>query len=106
MRVRLVAGCSGLLVMTLVACSASGGGGGAPVDTEVAPTVPAPTPDAGSPTTDAAPKTDAAPPPVKNDCKLGDVVGVADVAPTFLTYASPSVVPTTMAGGTLQGEYK
>lgn len=106
MRVRLVAGCSGLLVMALVACSASGGGGGAPLDTAVAPTVPAPIPDAGSPKTDAATKPDATTPPAKNDCKLAEVVGVADVAPTFVTYASPSVVPATMSGGTLQGEYK
>src|SRR4051812_40102982 len=102
MRVHLVAGCSGLLVMALMAaCSASGGGGGAPIDTEVAPNVPAPSLDGGGAKTDAGTKPDAAPPPApKNDCKLAEVVGVTDVAPTFVTYASPSVVPATMTGGT------
>ncbi len=92
--------------LVLVACAASSNAGDPPPATEVAPTVPAPAPSAATTKDSGAGATDSAAPTPKNDCKLVDLAGVADVAPTFTTYASPSVVPATMTGGTLQGEYK
>lgn len=89
----------------LSACAASSDGS-APQGTAVDTTVPAPPP-SGTPAADSgAGGGDAATPPPKNDCKLPDLQGVVDVAPTFVMYASPNVVPQTMTGGTLQGEYK
>jgi hypothetical protein len=94
------------LPLALIACAASSSGGDAPASTEVAPTVPAPAPGSSAQPDAGTGGTDSAAPPPKNDCKLVDLQGVADVAPTFTTYAAPSVVPATMTGGTLQGEYK
>jgi hypothetical protein len=107
MRAHLVAGSLGLfalvLPLALVACSASGAGGAAPVDTEVAPTSPAPAP--SGKTADAGPSVDSAPPTPANDCKLPELPAVADVAPTFLFYEAPTAVPPVMTGGTLNGNY-
>jgi hypothetical protein len=91
--------------LVLIACAASSTDGAAPASTEVAPTVPAPAPGASAQPDAGTDAADSAAPP-KNDCKLVDLAGVADVAPVFTTYAAPSVVPMTMTGGTLQGEYK
>lgn len=102
MRAPLLSASLALLAL-VAACASSTSPADTAPSTEVAPATPAPAPatDAAAPV-DAA---DAAPPP-KNDCKLTDLAGVADVAPVFTTYAAPSVVPKTMTGGTLQGEYK
>ena len=92
--------------LVFIACAASSTDSPPAASTDVGATAPAPAP-AGEARTDGGPSgTDSAAPAPKNDCKLGDVQGVSDVAPAFLTYASPSVVPKTMTGGTLQGEYK
>jgi hypothetical protein len=91
------------------ACSASGTGAAAPVDTSVAPTVPlpAPAPDGGVSAADSGHDAhDSAPPPPKNDCKLAELTGVADVTPAFFVYAAPVDVPHTMTGGTLMGSYR
>jgi hypothetical protein len=90
----------------LIACAASSTDAPAP-STDVGTTVPAPAPAPGETKPDAgAGGTDSAAPAPKNDCKLADLQGVADVAPSFVVYASPTVIPTTMTGGTLQGQYK
>jgi hypothetical protein len=90
-----------------IACSASGTGGAAPVDTAVAPTVPAPAVDAGVAAIDSGHDAhDSALPPPKNDCKLAALSGVADVTPRFVVYAAPTDVPPTMTGGTLVGNYR
>lgn len=94
-----------VLPLVLIACATSSGGSATPVDTEVGTTVPAPAPDGGTAQDGGAGDSDGAAPPPKNDCKLTDLQGVADVAPTFVTYTSPSLVPPTMTGGALQGEY-
>ena len=90
----------------LIACAASSTDSPAPASTDVGTTVPAPAPSGETKTDGGTGGTDGAAPAPKNDCKLTDVQGVADIAPEFLTHASPSVVPTTMTGGTLQGAYK
>jgi len=102
MRAHLFSASFGLVLM---ACSASSGGDAAPVDTEVAATAPAPTPGGDTAMDGGGGSADDAATPPKNDCKLASIQGITDVAPTFVTYASPSVVPTTMTGGTLQGQY-
>lgn len=90
-----------------IACSASGTGYAAPVDTAVAPTVPAPVTDAGVAAIDSGHDAhDSAPPPPKNDCKLPELTGVVDVTPTFVVYAAPVDVPPAMTGGTLVGNYR
>ena len=89
----------------VAACSASGGDGAAPPSTATEPSIPAPVPDAGKPADTGAGKDSTAPPP-KNACDLPQVVGVADVAPVFVVYASPSMVPPAMTGGALKGQYK
>lgn len=96
------------LVLPLVstACAASSDGGAAPASTDVATTVPAPAPSGSAAKDGGADSSDSASPKPTNDCKLTDLQGVPDVAPTFLVYATPSTVPMTMTGGTLQGEYK
>ena len=102
MRVRLALVLSSVLV---AACSASGGDGAAPPVTAAEPTVPTPVPDAGKPADTGAGKDTTAPSP-KNACDLPQVVGIADVAPVFVVYASPSTVPSVMTGGALKGQYK
>lgn len=93
--------------VALIACSASGAGGAVPVDTDVAPTVPAPARDAGTAAVDSAPDArDSAPPAPKNDCKLPELTDVADVAPTFVVIAAPKDIPPMMTGGTLLGNYR
>jgi hypothetical protein len=91
----------------LIACSASGSGGAAPVDTVAAPTLPAPVMDASVAAPDGGhDASDSAPPPPKNDCKLKELTDVADVTPSFVMYAAPKDVPKTMTGGTLLGSYR
>jgi hypothetical protein len=94
----------------LIACSASGSGGAAPVDTAAAPTLPAPAPatdaGAGAPQDGGHDASDSAPPTPKNDCKLPELTDVADVTPSFIMYAAPKDVPKTMTGGTLLGSYR
>jgi hypothetical protein len=96
-----------VIPVVLIACSASGTGNAAPVDTAVAPTVPAPATDAGVAAIDSGHDAhDSAPPPPKNDCKLPELTGVADVTPRFVVYAAPIDVPPAMTGGTLVGNYR
>jgi hypothetical protein len=94
------------LALVLFACAASSetDAGPAPA-TDPTPTNPLPTPDAGKPPADAG-AVDATPATPKNECKLAEITGVTDVKPGFVVYASPSVVPKTMTGGTLKGTYK
>ncbi|CAN5902695.1 hypothetical protein BH11MYX4_BH11MYX4_67340 [soil metagenome] len=107
MRLRLWLGPFALLTLVapaaLTACAASSAGSAAPDETpEAGATSPAASPDGGKPDAGDAGGGDAAP---KNDCKLPELKGVADVTPTFVTYASPNLVPPTMTGGTLMGSY-
>jgi len=103
MRVRLLLASS----LVLVACSGSSSNGGdAENGTTVTPTVPAPAQDGGSKTDAGSGGTDSGTQPPKNACDLPEVVGVADVAPVFVVYASPSTVPPVMTGGSLTGQYK
>lgn len=98
-----------LVPVALIACSASGSGAAlpAPVGTDVAPTLPPPPMDAGPAVTDSGRDAhDSAPPPPKNDCKLPELTGVADVAPAFVVYAAPTDVPPMMTGGNLLGNYR
>ena len=95
--------------VVLIACSASGTGGAPPVDTAVAPTVPAPAPapDAGVAAVEGGNDAhDSALPPPKNDCKLAELTGVVDVTPAFVVYAAPVDVPPAMTGGALAGSYR
>jgi hypothetical protein len=94
-----------ILPLVVIACAASSSEPPPPAATDVGTTVPAPAPSAEQKDSGAI-ATDSAPPVPKNDCKLADVQGVADVAPVFVTYASPTVVPQAMTGGMLQGTYK
>lgn len=102
MRVRLLLASS----LVLVACSGSSNGGETENDTTVTPTVPAPAQDGGPKTDGGSGGTDSGTQPPKLACDLPDVVGVADVVPVFVVYASPSTVPPLMSGGTLAGQYK
>ena len=97
----------GSLPLLLLACSASGTGTGM-LEQPADQALPTPLPEAGKPpppTERDAGGVDSAKPPPKNDCKLPDIKGVADVSPTFLVYAAPGTVPPTMTGGTLKGNY-
>jgi hypothetical protein len=110
MRARRSLGSSGFIALltlvgpVLVACSASGGERDAPPATEVAPTSPAPSQEAGKTSDGGAGAADGAPTPPKNECKLAALTGVADVSPEFVVYA-PGALPAVMTGGTLKGEY-
>jgi len=105
--VALVALVALVLPLVSIACAASSNEGSAPASTDVTTTVPAPAPSgSGAKDGGAGGSDSAAPTAPKNDCKLTDLQGVADVAPTLLVYTTPSIVPMTMTGGTLQGEYK
>jgi hypothetical protein len=110
MRFRLFLGSFGLIALlapvVLTACSASGAGTGAPDQTAAETTLPTPLPEAGTGTKDSgADAGDSAPPKKKNDCKLPELMGTADVTPTFVTNAPPGMAPPTMTGGTLSGSY-
>jgi hypothetical protein len=102
MRTRLSLGSLGLV---LLGCSASSAESATPGDIDGGTPTTVPSPDAGKPSDGGAGGVDSATPPPKNDCKLPDMKGVANVSPTFVMHASPGSVPPTMTGGTLKGNY-
>ena len=97
MRVRLVI--VGLLLPLGVLVSSCSSSGATTTDPDGGST-PGSNPDGGAGGGDARPD---APP---NDCKLGELAGVADITPTFVTHEPPATAPPAMTGGTLNGSYK
>jgi hypothetical protein len=88
----------------LMACGSSDAEQGAGPTTDVGTSTPTPPADSGA-TASAGPKKPDPPADPKNDCLLAAMTGVAPVTPAFVVYASPNVVPPTMTGGTVAGQY-